>query len=72
MLHNHSSVMKTKSNNIPIEGLANGTELVSLKWLRGANRYNNGATRYGSKYQLRLIMGWAGQRKIKPKMGGLE
>ena len=72
MLHNHSSVMKTKSNNIPIEGLINGTDLVSLKWLRGANRYNNGATRYGSKYQLRLIMGWAGQRKIKPKTGRLE
>jgi hypothetical protein len=72
MLHSHSSVLKTKSNNIPIEGLSDRTELVSLKWLRGANRYNNGTTRYGSKYRLRLIMGWAGQRKIKPKTGGLE
>lgn len=57
--------MDTKSNNILIEGLSDEATPVSLKWLRGANRYNNGATRYGRKYHLRLIMGWAGQRKVR-------
>jgi len=32
------------------------TDPVSLKWFRGASRYNNGATRYGKKYLLRYIM----------------
>jgi len=31
-------------------------EPVDLKWRRGANRYNNGATRYGKKYLLRVII----------------
>jgi hypothetical protein len=53
-----------------IKGLSEETTFVSLKWLRGANRYNNGATRYGRKYHLRLIMGWAGQRKLKCKVRG--
>ena len=26
---------------------------VDLKWYRGASRYNNGATRYGRKYEFR-------------------
>ena len=33
--------------------------LVSPKWFRGASRYNNGCTRYGRKYYLRLVIGWA-------------
>jgi hypothetical protein len=33
--------------------------LVNLKWFRGANRYNNGCTRYGRKYYFRLVMSWA-------------
>lgn len=33
--------------------------LVSLKWYRGASRYNNGCTRYGRKYHLRLAIGRA-------------
>jgi hypothetical protein len=32
-----------------------------LKWLRGANRWNNGATRFANKYLLRVIVG---QQKI--------
>jgi hypothetical protein len=40
---------------------------VSLKWFRGASRYNNGCTRYGRKYYLRLVIGWA---KIKATKGG--
>ena len=31
-------------------------QVVDLKWYRGANRYNNGATRYGKKYQFRHII----------------
>jgi hypothetical protein len=32
---------------------------VSPKWYRGASRYNNGATKFGRKYFIRLIMSWA-------------
>ena len=32
-------------------------ESVTLKWYRGASRYNNGATLYGKKYILRFILG---------------
>jgi len=31
-------------------------DFIDLKWYRGANRYNNGATRYGRKYQFRYLM----------------
>ena len=31
-------------------------QFIDLKWERGANRYNNGATRYGKKYQFRHII----------------
>ena len=64
--------MDTKSYNIPIEGSSKDITLVSLKWMRGANRYNNGSTRYGRKYYLRLVMGWAGQQKLKGKTGQLK
>ncbi len=30
--------------------------VVTLKWFRGAGRYNNGATIYKQKYNLRLIL----------------
>jgi hypothetical protein len=30
--------------------------LVDLKWYRGASRYNNGCTRFGNKYDLRLAL----------------
>jgi hypothetical protein len=30
--------------------------LVSLKWYRGASRYNNGAKKYKNKYKMRLIL----------------
>ena len=36
--------------------IADEDVLVSLKWYRGANRYNNGATRYKNKYKLRFIL----------------
>ncbi len=31
-------------------------EAVNLKWFRGAGRYNNGATRFGRKYEFRHII----------------
>jgi hypothetical protein len=37
----------------------------SLKWFRGASRYNNGATKYGKKYNLRFIMHRVVDRKLK-------
>ena len=39
--------------------------MVSLKWFRGASRYNNGATKYGKKYDFRFIMHRAADIKIK-------
>jgi len=33
------------------------SEPIDLKWYRGASRYNNGATIYGRKYLLRLLLG---------------
>lgn len=39
--------------------------LVNLKWFRGANRYNNGCTRYGRKYHFRIVMGWAKGHAVK-------
>ena len=53
--------------NLPIAYPAGETTLVSLKWLRGASRYNNGATRYQDKYRIRLIMGWAAAAKTVAK-----
>jgi len=37
-------------------------EPVDLKWYRGANRYNNGATLYGKKYLLRYLLSMLKQR----------
>lgn len=64
--------MDTKSNNVLIEGLSKDATAVSLKWIRGASRYNNGATKYGRTYILRLIMSWAGQQKLKEKTEQLK
>lgn len=47
--------MDINRENILIEYMKDETTLVSLKWLRGANRYNNGATIYGKKYLLRYL-----------------
>jgi len=53
-------------NRQDIKLTMNGEDLqVNLKWFRGANRYNNGCTRYGRKYHLRLVMGWAKGCAIK-------
>ncbi|BAV07482.1 hypothetical protein FLA_3508 [Filimonas lacunae] len=46
--------------------------MVSLKWMRGASRYNNGATRYGRKYHLRLVLGREKERLYFKKMQGSE
>ena len=55
------------SNKADIEILGSYQKpvLVSLKWYRCANRYNNGTTRYGNKYRFHLIISWAKDRKIK-------
>lgn len=51
-----NSSLDIYKKNIPVN--INGeVVMVSLKWYRGANRWNNGATRYGRKYLLRLIIG---------------
>jgi hypothetical protein len=38
-------------------------EPIDLKWYRGACRYNNGATLYGTRYRLRQILAY---NKEKP------
>jgi hypothetical protein len=52
--------MDTKTKNIEIQ-VKEETVLVSLKWMRGASRYNNGGNHGGrllkDKYPLRLIFG---------------
>jgi hypothetical protein len=48
--------MEVGKTDIPILLEKNTETLVSLKWLRGANRYNNGATRYKSKYAFRRVI----------------
>ena len=60
-------MLKIHEDIIPIH-LPEGETLASLKWLRGANRYNNGATKYGNKYFFRLVMGWAQNMKLKSKI----
>lgn len=52
--------MNTRITNIEIE--INGEAVVvSLKWLRGASRYNNGGNKNGTllndKYPLRVMFG---------------
>ncbi len=37
--------------------------MVDLRWYRGASRYNNGATTYGTKYQFRLFINRAKERE---------
>lgn len=61
--------MDTKRNNTILEGFSEEPTPVSLKGIRGANRYNNGATKYGRKYLLRITIGWAAQQKLKEKTG---
>jgi hypothetical protein len=49
---------KTKCIN-PYEIVGNHPvtdEPINLKWMRGASRYNNGATIYGKKYWFRYIL----------------
>ncbi len=49
--------MNIHTPNIPVTFNEGKPIMVSLKWLRGANRYNNGATRYMHKYIIRVVMG---------------
>ena len=55
--------MNIHEDNIPVKYLNDEEVLVSLKWLRGASRYNNGATMYGKKYSLRLFLTRAQDKK---------
>ena len=57
--------MNIYTPDIPIAYPPGETTFVSLKWLRGASRYNNGATRYDRKYRIRVIMGRAPGKKSK-------
>ena len=61
--------MDIHTANISIAYSEGKNTMVSLKWLRGANRYNNGATRYLHKYRIRLIIGWAATKKLSQQNG---
>ena len=55
--------MNVNIANIPVS-LGKGTEVyVSLRWFRGASRYNNGGTNHKGKHQMRLILGRVKQRQ---------
>jgi hypothetical protein len=41
--------------------------LISLRWYRGASRYNNGATRFGNKYIMRFIIARAKESAVKSR-----
>ena len=56
--------MDVKKKNITISLIQGDQTLVSLKWLRGSNRYNNGSTRYNGKYKFRYLIGRAKQNQI--------
>jgi hypothetical protein len=49
--------MNVNIANIPVS-LGDGKKTyVSLRWFRGASRYNNGGTNHKRKHQMRLILG---------------
>jgi hypothetical protein len=54
--------MNIHVQNIQIN-LNNNDTLVSLKWLRGASRYNNGGTIHENKYVFRLIISRVNENK---------
>jgi hypothetical protein len=56
--------MDVKRTNIAISLVEGDRTPVSLKWLRGANRYNNGSTLYNGKYQFRYLIGRAKQNQF--------
>jgi hypothetical protein len=52
--------------NIPVS-LGNGENVyVSLRWFRGASRYNNGGTIHKGMHQMRLIFGRVKQKRQAP------
>lgn len=55
--------MNVNIANIPVS-LRNGeATYVSLRWFRGASRYNNGGTNHKGKHLMRLLLGRAKQRQ---------
>jgi len=56
--------MNVRKADMPILLESKTETMVSLKWFRGANRYNNGATRYKGMYAFRLAIGRAKQRSL--------
>ena len=47
--------MNIREQNISVQ-IIDEDVLVSLKWLRGASRYNNGATKYKRKHLFRYLI----------------
>ena len=41
---------------------------VNLKWVRGASRWNNGATRYGRSYRFHWFIATAKERSLRPTL----
>jgi hypothetical protein len=46
-------------------------EPVDLKWYIGASRYNNGATLYGKKYLLRLLLARNKENQTRLGLSGI-
>jgi hypothetical protein len=60
-------MMNINTNNIRTDFINNEKQFVSLKWYRGASRYNNGATIYGNKYLFRQLIGRAKINSLRIK-----
>ena len=58
-------MMDINKADIEMQITEDDRRLVSLKWYRGASRYTNGATLFGDKYILRLIIARAKELAVK-------
>ena len=49
--------MDINKKSIQVHLNSEDIRFVDLRWFRGANRYNNGATRYKGRHQFRFVIG---------------
>lgn len=58
--------MNVNIENIPVSVGNRENTYVSLRWLRGAGRYNNGGTNHKGRYFMRLVFGRIKQKRESP------
>jgi hypothetical protein len=57
--------MNVNIANIPVSFGNGENTYVTLRWFRGASRYNNGGTNHKGRYLMRLVLG---RVKQKPEL----